>query len=141
MDGETLMDYAIGIACIETATKNGLQLLTSGSELSVTKSMPDIPGYDNESAKLVVRMLRQRKEEIKAITSDQEATRRTLCEGQQALSDAFAHAETLLDLFDRLEKAYRIVFPGINACIHGEQGCPKESIVFCAACSGVSHAP
>jgi hypothetical protein len=140
MDGETLESYAIGIACIETATRNGLQLLTSGSELSVTKSMPDIPGYDNESAKLVVKMLRQRKEEIKAITSDQEATRKTLCEGQQALSDAFAHAETLLDLFDRLEKAYRIVFPGTTACIHGEKGCPEGSIVFCTACTGVSHA-
>jgi hypothetical protein len=142
MDPETLtlMDYEAGINAIETATRNGIQLLPSGSELSAAKRMPEIPGYDNESAKVVMGILKRRKEEIKAITSDQEATRKALCKGQQALLEAYNHAGVQLDLFDRLERAFRVVFPGTKACIHGEKGCPEESIAFCSACTRVSHA-
>ena len=139
---ETLKEYEIGIEAIELATRNGLKFIPSGSDLSITKQMPEMQGYDKESAKLVVDMLRNdtQKKGIKAITSDPEAIRKTLCEGQEAMSQAFDHADVLRDLFDRLEKAYRIVHPDIKECIHGEKGCPDGAIVNCTACSGVSYA-
>ena len=137
---ETLRRYQMGITCIETATKSGLKFIGSGSDLSIIKQHPEIPGYDKESAKLVVGMLKQHREEIKEITSDSEAMRKTLQNGQEALSEAFNHAEVLLDLFDRLEKAYRIVHPDIKGCINGEKGCPAGAIVSCTACSEVNHA-
>ena len=137
---ETLKRYEMGIACIEAATKNGLRFIGSGPDLSITKRMPEIQGYDKEAARLVVDMLKQHREEIKEITSDSEAMRKTLQNGQEALSEAFSHAEVLLDLFDRLEKAYRVVFPEISGCINGEKGCPEGAVVSCTACSGVSHA-
>ena len=133
-----LEEHKLGIEAIELATRNGLKFLPSGSE--IVKRFPEIPGYDRDTAQLVVKMLRNQREHIKAITSDPEGLRKTLQNGQEALSKAFTHAETLLDLFDRLEKAYRIVYPDIKGCIHGEKGCPSEAIVNCTACSEVSHA-
>ena len=137
---ETLNGYETAITCIETVDKNGLMFITSGQDLSIAKRSPEIPGYDKEAAKLVVSMVKQHKEAIKALTSDPESIRKTLQNGQIALSEAFNHANTLLDLFDRLEKAYRLVFPDVKACIHDKPGCPKDSIVLCTACSGVSNA-
>lgn len=95
----------------------------------------DMTPEEKEQSKVVLAILRQHKEAIKAITFDPEATRKTLCEAQEALSEANAYVMTHLDLVDRLEKAYRIVFPEISECIHGEKGCPEDSIVFCTACS------
>jgi len=137
---ESLKEYEMGIEAIELATRNGLKFLPSGSDLSIVKQSPEIPGYDRDTAKLVVKMLRNQRENIKAITSDPEGLRKTLQKGQEALSQAYTSAEILLDLFDRLEKAYRVVYPDLKGCIHGEKGCPKEAIVNCTACSEVSHA-
>jgi hypothetical protein len=137
---ENLKEYETGIQAVELATRNGLKFLPSGSELSIVKRSPEIPGYDKNSAKLAVEILRNQREHIKPITSDPEDLRKALQTGQEALSGAYTHAETLLDLFDRLEKAYRIVYPDLTGCIHGEKGCPSEAIVNCTACSGVAYA-
>lgn len=135
-----LTQYEKGILLIELATKKGLKLIPSGAQLGVRTQEPPIPGFDKQAADMVITMIKRERSHVKAITSDPESMRETLCKGQEALSDAFKYGDTLLDIFDRLEKAYRTVFPDLEGCIHGDAGCPKDSIVLCTACSGKGKA-
>tara|TARA_R110000824_G_C15205106_1_gene676066 strand:- start:579 stop:920 length:342 start_codon:yes stop_codon:yes gene_type:complete len=95
----------------------------------------DMTPEEKEQSQIVLAILRQHKEAIKDITFDPEATRKTLCEAQETLSEANAYLMTHLDLVDRLEKAYRIVFPNISECIHGAKGCPEDSVMLCTTCA------
>jgi len=131
---EILKALEKGIIGIETAYKNGLRLVAAGSEIDIKPMSKD---YDREQAKLIVQMLQQSSESVKAITADAESIRETLCASQETLlrdNDAFLVS---LDLWDRLEKAYRMVFPDDSACIAGERGCLDNAIVRCKACEGV----
>ena len=131
---EILKALEKGIIGIETAYKNGLRLVAAGPEIDIKPMSKD---YDREQAKLIVQMLQQSSESVKAITADAESIRETLCASQETLlrdNDAFLVG---LDLWDRLEKAYRMVFPDDSACINGEGGCLDTAIVRCKACEGV----
>ena len=128
---ETLERYDVGLVCIETALRNKLKLVPSGSEIDIKPAAPD---YDREQAALIVRMLQAKRVEVVGITSDPDGVRMALCEAQQALSDINNQCNLLLDRLDRLEKAYRAIFPSITACINGEQGCPEDAVVLCATC-------
>ena len=112
--------------------ENGLMVSASGGNIQVKSSRDDV---NKKDAEVLVKALRQHKDEVLAIISDAEATRKTLCEAQEALSEANDHVSVLLDHLDRLEQIYRAVFPDIKECIHGEKGCPEDSIVFCTACA------
>jgi hypothetical protein len=138
MEAITLKEYKLGIISIETATRNGLRLVPIADSDIDIKTTKD---YNKENGPLVVKMLRERSEDVRAIVSDPESTRKALCEAQQALSKDNKSVMVLLDRLDRLEKVYRTVFPDITGCINGEKGCPEDSVVFCTACSGVSHIP
>ena len=132
----TLEEYEVGLVCIETAMKNGLHLVPKGNEVSMELADPKA---DQAQVKLVVNMLKAKKSEVLRITSEPIATRKALCEAQQALSEHNSEVMVLLDRLDRLEKAYRQVFPDDIACINGAAGCPEDSIVFCSACSKRLH--
>jgi len=131
---EILKALEKGIIGIETAYKNGLRLVAAGSEIDIKPMSKD---YDRTQVKLIVQMLQQSSESVKAITADAESIRETLCASQETLlrdNDAFLVS---LDLWDRLEKAYRMVFPDDASCINGEKGCQDTAIVRCKACEGV----
>ena len=131
---EILKALEKGIIGIETAYKNGLRLVAAGSEIDIKPMSKD---YDRTQVKLIVQMLQQSSESVKAITADAESIRETLCASQETLSrdnDAFLVS---LDLWDRLEKAYRMVFPDDASCINGKKGCRDTAIVRCKACEGV----
>ena len=131
---EILKALEKGIIGIETAYKNGLRLVAAGSEIDIKPMSKD---YDRTQVKLIVQMLQQSSESVKAITADAESIRETLRASQETLlldNDAFLVS---LDLWDRLEKAYRMVFPDDSACIAGERGCLDNAIVRCKACEGV----
>ena len=131
---EILKALEKGIIGIETAYKNGLRLVAAGSEIDIKPMSKD---YDREQAKLIVQMLQQSSESVKAITADAESIRKTLRASQETLlrdNDAFLVS---LDLGDRLEKAYRMVVPDDSACIAGERGCLDNALVRCKACEGV----
>jgi hypothetical protein len=136
----SLEQYDLALQCIETARKNNLRVVPrDNGEKVVLVPMngkaSDMTPEEKEQSKTVLAILRQHKESIKAITFDPETTRKTLCDAQEALSEANTYVMTHLDLVDRLEKAYRIVFPEISECIHGEKGCPEDSVVLCTACA------
>ena len=131
---EILKALEKGIIGIETAYKNGLRLVAAGSEIDIKPMSKD---YDREQAKLIVQMLQQSSESVKAITADAESIRKTLRASQETLLRDNDEFLVNLDLWDRLEKAYRMVFPGDSACIAGERGCLDNAIVRCKACEGV----
>ena len=131
---EILKALEKGIIGIETAYKNGLRLVAAGSEIDIKPMSKD---YDREQAKLIVQMLQQSSESVKAITADAESIRKTLRASQETLLRDNDEFLVNLDLWDRLEKAYRMVFPDDSACIAGERGCLDNAIVRCKACEGV----
>ena len=131
---EILKALEKGIIGIETAYKNGLRLVAAGSEIDIKPMSKD---YDREQAKLIVQMLQQSSESVKAITADAESIRKTLRASQETLLRDNDEFLVSLDLWDRLEKAYRMVFPDDSACIAGERGCLDNAIVRCKACEGV----
>lgn len=134
MDGEILKSLEKGIIGIETAYKNGLRLVAAGSEIEIK---PMSKNYDKEQAKLVIQMLQQSSESVKSITADPRAVRETLCKAQETLLRDNDEFLVSLDLWDRLEKAYRMVFPGELSCIVGGGGCLAGAVVRCKACEGV----
>ena len=131
---EILKALETGIIGIETAYKNGLRLVAAGSEIDIKPMSKD---YDREQAKLIVQMLQQSSESVKAITADAESIRKTLRASQETLLRDNDEFLVNLDLWDRLEKAYRMVFPGELSCIVGDGGCLAGAVVRCKACEGV----
>ena len=131
---EILKALENGIIGIETAYKNGLRLVAAGSEIDIK---PMSQNYDRAQAKLIVQMLQQSSESVKAITADAESIRKTLRASQETLLRDNDEFLVNLDLWDRLEKAYRMVFPDDSACIAGERGCLDNALVRCKACEGV----
>ena len=131
---EILKALEKGIIGIETAYKNGLRLVAAGPEIAIKPMSKD---YDREQAKLIVQMLQQSSESVKAITADAESIRKTLRASQETLLRDNDEFLVNLDLWDRLEKAYRMVFPDDSACIAGERGCLDNALVRCKACEGV----
>ena len=131
---EILKALEKGIIGIETAYKNGLRLVAAVPEIDIKPMSKD---YDREQAKLIVQMLQQSSESVKAITADAESIRKTLRASQETLLRDNDEFLVNLDLWDRLEKAYRMVFPGDSACIAGERGCLDNALVRCKACEGV----
>ena len=131
---EILKALEKGIIGIETAYKNGLRLVAAGSEIDIKPMSKD---YDRAQAKLIVQMLQQSSESVKAITADAESIRETLRASQETLLRDNDEFLVNLDLWDRLEKAYRMVFLDDASCINGKKGCRDTAIVRCKACEGV----
>ena len=126
-----LKPYELGLITIETMLKNGITGWASDENIRYKFE----EGINKDDKDLLLKILKTRKPDVFPIISNPEAVRKTLCEGQEALSKANDHAMVLLDLLDRLERIYRAVHPTIKECINGENGCPDDSIVFCTACS------
>jgi hypothetical protein len=133
---EILKQQEKGIIAIETAWLNGLRLVPAGDMVDIQPMKNDL---DPEQVKLIKQMLKQNAGSIKAITKDAKGIRDTLCKAQETLSKDNSMFLVSLDLWDRLEKAYRAVFPNDSACINGEKGCLDEAIVRCKSCEGVKN--
>lgn len=134
MEALGLTEYERGIAAVEAAYNAGLKLVPDGSGV---KLRPVVPDYDKEQAELVTELLRPSKKDIVSLTLDPQRTRRALSEAQDALSEANKWVGVQLDLWDRLEKIYRLLFPDDASCIRGEKGCRPDAVVCCKACEGV----
>ena len=128
---EILTKHEKGILAIEAAWNNDLRLVPAGDMVDIQPMRKDI---DPAQSKLIKQMLKQNKESIKAITSDSKGIRETLCKAQEALSKDNSVFLVSLDLWDRLEKTYRAVFPDDSSCINGEKGCPDHAVFNCTAC-------
>lgn len=127
----TLREHERGTVAIEVAYRHKLILIPTSTSIDV-RTLEQ--GLDKEQTELVVQTLRRRKKDILRITSSPDTTRETLSEAQRALSDAWNEGNYNLDMWDRLEKAYRLVFPDDSRCIHGDKGCPEDALVLCSAC-------
>ena len=123
-----------GIELIEMAHTNGIRLVLEGGETKLWKN-PDAPGYNEEQAKSVVGMLKQNKQAVLDIAADPERTRELLAQSQLRMINAHEWLMTHLDLWDRLEKAYRALFE-TTECVMGADGCRDLAVVRCKACEG-----
>jgi hypothetical protein len=133
--GPGLTGYRMGLEAVETAYRNGLMLAPSGREVTLRPASGD---YDRDQAELVIGLIRLRREDIIGITADPQHTRQALSEAQGDLSTAYTWVLDQLDLWDRLEKAYRLLFPDDTTCVVGPDGCSPDAVVRCKPCCGIS---
>jgi len=129
-----------GIACIETAYRNGLALVSREGSVKIIKRKPEIEGYDKTQAELVTKMMRSEKESIDTIVKKPEYIRAALCKASKKLYEENEEFLSNLDLLDRLERVYRLLNPDMKGCINGESGCPDHVLMNCSACSGDNNA-
>lgn len=129
-----LRDLEKGLECIELAKKNGLLIVPDGKEIGIRRD-PEAASHDEDEVKLVVEMLKRSREDVLSVTEDPERLRQTLSKAQERMVEANRWLLTHIDLWDRLEKAYRILFPDAEDCIRGET-CLNDAVVRCRACEG-----
>lgn len=128
-----LQTLETGLKHIEMAYINGLRLVPNGKEVKIQRD-PDAENYNKEQAQLIVQILARNQQELLAITANPDQTRDVLAQAQKRMVDAQEWLLTHLDLWDRLEQAYRKLFPEDTGCIRGEQGCMDNAVVRCKAC-------
>ena len=121
-----------GISLIEMAYTSGLQLLPDGEGLDLQKD-PNAVDYNREQASAAAGILKQNSKDILAITTDPDGTRERLVQSQLRMIAAHEWLMTHLDLWDRLETAYRAVFEATE-CVMGADGCQEAAVVRCRAC-------
>ena len=120
------------IELIEMAYRNGLRLVPNGSRLKLRKD-PDAVDYNKDQAEVAVGMLKQNKQDVLGITADPKQTQELLAQSQLRMIEENERFLIDLDLWDRLEKAYRAVFGGTE-CVMGAEGCLEGAVVRCRAC-------
>jgi len=130
---QDLTQFTKGITAIEAAYGADLKLVLTGGNVELNPTTPD---YDKDQAELVIQLLRQGRKDIIYLTENPERTRQTLAKAQDALSEANTWVMVQLDLWDRLEKLYRLLFPDDARCIKGSDGCRPDAPVSCAVCEG-----
>ena len=86
----------LGLTTIETLLNNGMTVWASGENIRY-KSEEGINKADKD---LLLQILKGRKPDVLPLISDPEATRKTLCEAQEALSEAINHAKVLLEVLE-----------------------------------------
>jgi hypothetical protein len=127
-----LTSYKEGLRLVELAWGAGLRLIPDGEELDVRR---DPTAHDVEKAWLVVEALKAKREVLTALTSDPESIRQALADTQKRLATGYEWVTTHLDLWDRLEKAYRRLYPDDLRCVCGDK-CADDAVVRCKMCEG-----
>ena len=130
-----LTSYKEGLRLVELAWGAGLRLIPDGKEIDVRR---DPTAYDVDRARLVVEALKAKREVLTALTSDPESIRQALAGTQKRLATGYEWVTTHLDLWDRLEKAYRRLYPDDLRCVCGD-GCSDDAIVRCKMCEGAGN--
>ena len=93
---EQLHSIALGLITIETLLKNGITVWASGEKIRYKAE----EGINKDDAAVLLKILTTRKQDVLPVISDPEAARRTLCEAQEALSDAFNYTVVLLEVLE-----------------------------------------
>ena len=121
-----------GIELIEMAHTSGLLLIPNGGGLKLQQDL-DAVNYDKHGATTAAGIVKQNSESILAITADPDGTRELLAQSQRRMAEENERFLIDLDLWDRLEKAYRAVF-GTAECVMGADGCLEGAVVCCRTC-------
>ncbi len=127
-----LRDLEKGLECIAMAQKSGLLIMPQGQEIGIKRD-PEAEQYDQDDASLTVEILKRRRKDILSITEDPERLRQTLSKAQERMVEANRWLMTHLDLWDRLERTYRTLFPDAEGCVMGDK-CLEDAVVCCKAC-------
>ena len=137
---DSLKNHEQAIITIETLRNNGFNLvplIIDGEHRIKMTAMK--AGIDPGDRELMRTVLLRNKPTVEAITTNAEGIRETLCSSQETLSRENHEFLDSMDLWVRLEEAFRAVFPDDISCINGEKGCPDDAIANCTACVGVKN--
>ena len=129
-----LKDLEKGLECVELAHKNGLLIVPDGKGIGIKRD-PEAKDHNQDEVKLVVEILKRNRDDILAVTEDPKRLLEMLSKAQERMSEANRWLLTHIDLWDRLEKAYRVLFPDAEGCVRGEK-CLDDAVVRCKACEG-----
>jgi Ni,Fe-hydrogenase III small subunit len=127
---DALRDTEAAITAIEATVMGGIRIIPVGSELDV-----DISGCtDTDQAETLMGVLRQNKSAVTALTSSQPAAKKILVDAHAELTKADEYVHAHMDLWLRLETAYRNLWPDDKVCITSGQCGDSRAIVRCQAC-------
>ena len=128
-----LRDLEKGLECVELVQKAGMIVVQSGNQMIVHRDR-ESPHYNDSEARRVIDIIKANREAMLNVTEDREKLRQTLCNAQERMSKANTWLLTHVDLWERLEKTYRTLFPEIDeVCVMGEK-CLDDALVRCRAC-------
>lgn len=132
---DSLNNLELAIKAIETIRGHGFSLipLTIDGEHRI-KMTAIKAGIEPDDRELMRMTLLRNKPTIEAITKNHDSIRETLSDAQEALSENNRVFSVDLDLWARLEKIFRAVFPDDLSCINGDKGCSGEAVANCTAC-------
>ena len=133
---DSLKNHEQAIVTIETLRNNGFTLtplIIDGEHRIKMTAMRD--GIAPDDRELMRTVLLRNKPTVEAVTTNAEGIRDTLCNAQETLSKENREFLDSMDLWVRLEEAFRSVFPDDTSCINGEKGCPDDAIANCTACA------
>jgi hypothetical protein len=128
--GNDLREMKDALIAIEAAHHDGLRLIPKGNGISV---IPADTGYNADEAKIGFALLKKRQESVVGLINEMP---QTLSETQGRMVVAYDWLMDHLDLWDRMEKAYRLIYPEDDTCIRGDAGCLPNAIVCCKKCEG-----
>jgi hypothetical protein len=132
-----LKDLEKGLECVELAQRNGLLIMPDGKGIGIKRD-PEAEASNQDDAKLVVEILKNNRDDILTVSEDPERLRQTLSKAQERMIEANRWLLTHMDLWDRLEKAYRMLFPDAEGCVMGTT-CLDDAVVRCKACQGETN--
>jgi|TARA_Y100000034_G_scaffold28430_1_gene34186 hypothetical protein len=130
---EGIRSFERGVEAVEIVQNHNLRLVPNGKKIDLKPG--DNPTSD-EDKKFVFAILKNSayRQPLLNLSSEPDAVRKALLAGQKELAQAKESYLFNLDLWDRLEKAYRHLFPEDTSCVCGEEGCVDNSGVCCKAC-------
>ena len=127
---DALRDTEAAITAIEATVNGGIRIIPDGNEIDV-----DVSGCtDTAQVETLTALLRQNKGAVTALTSSQPAAKQILVDAHAELTKADEYVHAHMDLWFRLEAAYRNLWPDEKACITSEHCGDSRAIVRCQAC-------
>ena len=114
---------------------HGLSIVPDGSKQSGIKEVwpPKSGEYDRDTIATLLEVIKSNSESTWPIAGDPEGLRDALSRAQQSMTIVYAWLDVQFDIWDRLDKMLRILYPD-TGCIRGDE-CGGDMIVSCKACA------
>jgi hypothetical protein len=113
-----LRELAEGLKWIELARKYDLLIIPNGRDLGIKRD-PEVADFNEGEARRVIEILKRNREAMLSVSGDRERLRQALSNAQERMSEANRWLLTHIDLWNRLEKTYRTLFPEEDGCVRG----------------------
>ena len=130
------MEHLEDLRKVETIIKlyeyiqdNGFGMTVNGDKLSLEPPKT----IDDKVAQEIVTIVKNNKSNFMNLIADPASVKENLVTVQKRTVHGNRYVLSNMDLWDRLEKIYRLIAPEDTECINGS-GCDEEVLVNCKAC-------